>query len=151
MDVGTLFFGFKGRINRAKWWLAVLIYFVIGLILQIIVQAVEESFAVNTLNLIVNVALFISALAVGSKCLHDRDKSGWWLLLLYITPTVLIMIGTLSYFYGIGAESDAAVIVGGVFNLVSLGFLIWMVVELGCLRGTIGANKYGPDLLAPAA
>ena len=29
MNVGHLLFGFQGRINRAKFWLAALIYFVV--------------------------------------------------------------------------------------------------------------------------
>jgi uncharacterized membrane protein YhaH (DUF805 family) len=26
-----------------------------------------------------------------------------------------------------------------------VGVAIWFLVEFGCLRGTIGANRYGPD------
>jgi uncharacterized membrane protein YhaH (DUF805 family) len=36
--------------------------------------------------------------------------------------------------------------------LALIGFAItaWSFVELGCLRGTIGVNPYGPDPVAPA-
>jgi uncharacterized membrane protein YhaH (DUF805 family) len=34
------------------------------------------------------------------------------------------------------------------FSLASLAISIWAFVELGCLRGTAGPNKYGPDPLA---
>ena len=32
-----------------------------------------------------------------------------------------------------------------VLGLIVLGLNIWFFVEFGCLRGTIGANRYGPD------
>ena len=35
------------------------------------------------------VVSWISAFAVGVKRLHDRDKSGWWILLFYLAPSVL--------------------------------------------------------------
>ena len=34
--------------------------------------------------LIAYIPLIVSGLAVGIKRLHDRDKSGWWLLLFYL-------------------------------------------------------------------
>jgi len=33
--------------------------------------------------------------------------------------------------------------------LLAFAILIWAFVDLGCLRGSIGQNKYGPDPLAP--
>jgi uncharacterized membrane protein YhaH (DUF805 family) len=40
-------------------------------------------------------------------------------------------------------------ILPGVFPVIFgvIGFLvfIWFLIEFGCLRGTIGANRYGPD------
>jgi uncharacterized membrane protein YhaH (DUF805 family) len=33
------------------------------------------------------------------------------------------------------------------FELVSLALMIWGFVELGCLRGTVGPNRFGPDPL----
>jgi uncharacterized membrane protein YhaH (DUF805 family) len=38
-------------------------------------------------------------------------------------------------------------LIGGALTLVASAILIWAFVELACLRGTIGANQYGPDLL----
>jgi uncharacterized membrane protein YhaH (DUF805 family) len=41
---------------------------------------------------------------------------------------------------------------GGILlHLVSFAITIWAFVELGCLRGTIGPNRYGPDPLPPPA
>jgi uncharacterized membrane protein YhaH (DUF805 family) len=40
---------------------------------------------------------------------------------------------------------------GFVLHLVSFAITVWAFVELGCLRGTVGPNRYGPDPLEPAA
>jgi uncharacterized membrane protein YhaH (DUF805 family) len=38
-------------------------------------------------------------------------------------------------------------LIGGALTLVASAILIWAFVELACLRGTIGPNRYGPDPL----
>ena len=35
-----------------------------------------------------------------------------------------------------------------VLHLVSFAITVWAFVELGCLRGTVGPNHYGPDPLS---
>jgi uncharacterized membrane protein YhaH (DUF805 family) len=84
---------------------------------------------------IVYIAVIISGIAVGIKRLHDRDKSGWWLLVFYLGPSVLS---------GLGASTGFQV----GFGIASFALALWAFVELGCLRGTAGANQYGPDPLA---
>jgi uncharacterized membrane protein YhaH (DUF805 family) len=147
MDIGTLFFGFKGRINRAKYWLAILVFVIISLVLAIIAYGVGDLLAFQALSLIVNIVVFISGLAVGIKRLHDRDKSGWWILLFYIVPSVLFGLGVALTFFGI--EAGGTGIVGVLVYLAGFAVLVWAFIELGCLRGTIGANQYGPDPIAP--
>jgi len=96
MDWGHLLFKFSGRINRAKFWLAALVYFVINIVLAIIGYATDQSAAFQAINGMIGIVIFISGLAVGVKRLHDRGKSGWYLLLFYVVPGVLIVaaIGT---------------------------------------------------------
>ena len=148
MNVGQLLFNFKGRINRGKYWLAILIFVIISLVMGTIGYIADQAMAFQLLNLIVSIGLFIAGLAVGIKRLHDRDKSGWWLLLFYILPSVLFIIGAVIFFYGLGAEEAGGVIGGTVVYLLGAAVLIWAIVELGCLRGTEGPNRFGPDPLA---
>jgi uncharacterized membrane protein YhaH (DUF805 family) len=125
-------FSAKGRVNRARFWSALIYYFVAGLIAgaiyfglwQIIPGSVGDdgTLQVNGVAaipyLILGFAYFIalvwSGICVGIKRFHDRDKSGWWILI-QLVP-----------------------LIGG----------IWYFVEAGCLRGTVGANRFGPDPLA---
>jgi uncharacterized membrane protein YhaH (DUF805 family) len=135
-----LLFSFSGRINRAKYWLTFLIYFV-ALFALFVLFELFFSFPTDLLGIILILSVpfitfTISAVAVATKRLHDRNKSGWWLLVFYLLPGVIGNIGPYT-------EVDF------VFQLASLALSIWALVELGFLRGTPGRNRYGPDPLTP--
>lgn len=103
MNPFDLLFGFKGRINRAKFWLAALIYAVFFLAVVGITMSMSSSLdALFGVGLIAYIPLIVSGIAVGIKRLHDRDKSGWWLLLFYVGPLFINMAGV----YVLGAEES---------------------------------------------
>ena len=100
-----------------------------------VVTSASEIGQVWWLAVPVIVALMWISLALAIKRLHDRDKSGWWLLLFGVAPSTLQAVAS-----RVGS--------GGVLLLlVSVGISIWAFVEMGCLRGTTGPNSYGPDPL----
>jgi uncharacterized membrane protein YhaH (DUF805 family) len=155
MNFAHVLFGFSGRINRAKYWLAALFWIVAlfvasGVILALIGKGASDFSADDIGSLIaalglgilviaiVLIPMLISYFAVGIKRLHDRDKSGWWILLFYVGPFVL---------NGISATSESD-LVSSFLALASFAITIWALVELGFLRGTVGPNQYGPDPLA---
>src|SRR5215216_3405315 len=78
MDWGNLLFSFQGRINRAKFWLAVLVYILASIVAGIIGFASGSDALAMLLNSIVSLVSFVSGIFVAIKRLHDRDKSGWW-------------------------------------------------------------------------
>jgi uncharacterized membrane protein YhaH (DUF805 family) len=139
MNWSDLLFSFRGRVNRAKYWLVAIlftaIFSVVAGAIFVYSQTVPAFIVIGILFL---VAFYIS-MAISAKRLHDRDKSGWWLLVFYGIPAVLNGIGEL---------------IGGaalyVFYIAAMAIYIWAFVELGCLRGTVGPNRYGPDPLAKA-
>jgi uncharacterized membrane protein YhaH (DUF805 family) len=95
------------------------------------------------------VAIFLimfSAVPVGIRRLHDRDKTGWWLLLFYGAPALSFLVSLVA---GAPDETDNTPAVVLVLEYLSFAVLLWTLVELGFLRGTIGGNVYGPDPLAP--
>ena len=137
-----LLFGFSGRINRAKFWLAALIYIVFFFGVVGITMAVSSSMdSVFVAALIAYVPLVISGLAVGIKRLHDCDKSAWWLAVFYLVPLAINLIAI----YVLGDNGT----LNSILMVVSFAINIWAIVELGLLRGTIGGNQYGGDPLAP--
>ena len=83
IDFGHLFFGFDGRINRGKYWAGVLTLAVI----QAIVAGVARDSAGTGLAIwyaLVVLVLIWPYLAIAVKRWHDRDKSGWWVLIALI-------------------------------------------------------------------
>ncbi len=145
MDWGHLFFKFDGRVNRAKFWIAVLIFAAINVVLAIVGYVMDQSVVFQALNSMLGIVILISSIAVGVKRLHDRNKSGWYLLLFYLVPSVLVVIGVL-----IGAFVEDSTIMATVLGLLAFAIAVWAFIEMGCLRGTIGINQYGPDPVAPA-
>ena len=75
-----MFFSLHGRVSRRQFWL----YGVLALLgLAALGHALLGIARVRlqTADLIVNLLLVWPALAVSVKRWHDRDKSGWWVLL----------------------------------------------------------------------
>ena len=153
MDWTTLLFGFTGRINRGKYWLAALIYMAAwttfiacslvwlgGLNIDNLLSFAGAGLMIWLIGFILFIAGTWSGLAVGIKRLHDRDKSGWWILLFWLGPSIL-------------GSWPAATDIGGGFmlSLAAAAIAIWAFVELGCLRGSPGPNQYGPDPLGNPA
>jgi len=105
-----LLFSFEGRINRAKFWLVL-----IGiLIVEVIVvggtggsayfytdsrAAMESMGAAGFIPLVIFIPLLWIGLAVNVKRWHDRDKSGWWILI------------------------NLVPVIGGLWSLIETGFL----------------------------
>jgi uncharacterized membrane protein YhaH (DUF805 family) len=150
MDWTALLFSFTGRINRGKYWLAALIYVAVwttfiavslvwlgGLNIDNLLSLAGAGLMIWLIGFILFVLGAWSSLAVGIKRLHDRDKSGWWILLFWLGPSIL------------GGSQTASPDLGGglILSLAATAIVIWAFVELGCLRGTPGLNQYGPDPL----
>jgi len=150
MSLSDYLFSPHGRVNRAKYWLYVVVS---AAILIILVAVISLIFARQLYDPrggfnfppgvlvgvgVVYVLLLVVGIFVGIKRLHDRDKSGLWLLLFYLVPMVLSWISAILSRNGIGA----------LFALASVIVSIWALVELGFLRGTVGPNRYGEDPLA---
>jgi uncharacterized membrane protein YhaH (DUF805 family) len=89
MTPAQIFFSFRGRIPRKTFWLygviALLGLAVYGNLLLGIVGMQEQH-----IEGVVNGVLLWPALAISAKRWHDRDKSGWWVLVLLVP-----VIGTL--------------------------------------------------------
>jgi uncharacterized membrane protein YhaH (DUF805 family) len=154
MNWGHYLFGFSGRINRAKYWLWVLLYLIAAIVIGVVVYAINSAVVGGIINIAFGIAGFISTLAILSKRLHDRNRSAWWILIFYVLPSVLIVIGVVIIFAGAmsGGSVDAnnlrgPGLVGGVCFLVAAVVVIWAFVEVACLRGTVGPNQYGADPL----
>lgn len=136
-----LFFSYQGRINRAKYWLAALVYILVSLVafgLAFVIFSNRSAIPLAViLAVIIYILFIISGFSVAAKRLHDRNKSGWWILIFYVLPGVLEGGGRAS-----GSYSENQIL-----SLIGFAISVWAFVELGCLRGTVGPNRFGPDPL----
>ena len=128
---------------------AVLSLMCIAIVMGLIAGATRAMIHVAAAALAIITAVAFLALAVPGyfiaiKRLHDRNKSGHWLWLFCLAPAVPKLLGKLAVVRG-------AAPVGIIIMLVSIGVSIWGFVEIACLRGTSGPNRFGPDLLQAQA
>jgi uncharacterized membrane protein YhaH (DUF805 family) len=118
MDWNYLFTSFDGRISRQPFWIGTLVLWVASIVITLIVAAIFGQGVFGSLiQFVIALAILYPSLAVAAKRFHDRNKSGWWVLIVFIP------------------------IIG----------IIWYLVELGCLPGTPGPNRFGPDPLGTPA
>lgn len=139
-----LLFSFQGRLNRKPYWMTVIATTVAFILALLLALAALREYGLLPVTIAIILVLYIPliwiGLALSAKRLHDRDKSAWWLLVFYALPTILSTAAD--------RTEDVQFII---LHLISFGITVWAFVELGCLRGTVGSNRYGPDpLSAPA-
>ena len=171
MDWTWYLFRFDGRINRALFWQALLIVLLLAGLLGLIGKAIhvlngQSSFtssltfdfddlfkvvdprayrlppSADPASLIlkaVGTSLFLWIyLATAIKRLHDRDRSGWWIVPFFVMP------GLFSQFSDLLPDSSWVLAIVLVMQISWL----WGFVEIFCLRGSLGSNRFGPDPLA---
>ena len=164
MTAAQYLFSFNGRINRAKWWLLILIQMGASIVFYVGVSLLVGTALLSTissgslgeaagnasggiiltvlLSLAYGIGMFVVWLAVTVKRLHDRDKNGAWIVLFALGPWC-------GYMLAIAFALNHAGPLSSLCALAGFGISIWAFVELGCLRGTIGENRFGSDPLAP--
>lgn len=168
MDLSWLLFGFNGRINRAKYWLATfgilgaMIFAVITLASigtiyglgngRYVIDIIDISASVDVtgkgatsatswfpqiVTIPLNLAFAFIYTAVSIKRLHDRNRSGWWMLPFVGAPGLYTHFGDM-----LGVLAPYA-------GLLVFVLFFWGFIEMACLRGTTGCNRFGADPLTP--
>lgn len=151
MGLVSLLFSFRGRINRQQYWFGTGgVSFAGGLLnFSMMMMSVplpgmkgEHPSPVGALLVFpIMLVMAWSSLAIQVKRFHDRNQPGW-LAALPMVPVIGIVQAVAG---GIFAEHSPAQIGAdlmpplGLLLLISFGFFI----NLGCLGGTDGPNKYG--------
>ena len=90
MTFKSFCFSFKGRINRAQYWIYVLVAAVIHVILGAMGSASE---AMLVVALVLFLLIVYADLAVSAKRLHDTNRSGGYLfigLIPILGPLILL-------------------------------------------------------------
>ena len=84
MNLSSLFFSFEGRISRQPFWLCTLIIVAIIFLPALALYDDIGSKEAGTFISIMCLVLLWPFLAIQAKRWHDRDKSGWWLLIIFV-------------------------------------------------------------------
>ena len=103
MDWKNLYLSFEGRANRQPFWLGLLalvivqwiVMFIVAMLLGVsLLPSVDPNIAPEAAASmmmsamipiwIVSLLFLYPALAVYTKRWHDRDKSGWWTLIIFV-------------------------------------------------------------------
>jgi uncharacterized membrane protein YhaH (DUF805 family) len=169
MDWTWYLFRFDGRINRAKLWFGGLVLLGLMMALGTVVAAIHVLFGSGTsfqfgasdLFKLVDpdayrsltwadlprllIKLFGTSLvmwvyfAISIKRLHDRDRSGWWMVPFFAAP------GLYNQFADRLPDSSADLPLA----VAASGLVLWGFVEMYCLKGSRKTNRFGADPLAP--
>ena len=76
-------FSFEGRVTRLEYWMYY-VPLIIGIIIVIIFAAVFGEEAATIILYLLGLVYIWSVIAIQVKRWHDRDKSGWWILINFI-------------------------------------------------------------------
>ncbi len=138
-----------GRISRKGWWLGVVGLIVASIVLTILLSLVGLGTSAWA-QLIVYIILFYPSWCIGIKRRQDRDNNAMDFKILMGVSGLL----TLLQAFGIGVtmtDVGNGVMVPMPAMWMSILYLalgvygIYMLIQLGFLRGTIGSNSYGAD------
>ncbi len=146
MSVADLFFSTKGRIGRGKWWAGVI---ALGVLNTVVTLILFKVLGWNMVSRIVygawSLAMLYPAYCVLAKRFQDRDERPILAQIAIAVAAVQVVLTVLAIInpFEPNMLGTAVSIVQGILGLVFL-------VMLGCLRGTVGDNRFGPDPL-PAA
>jgi uncharacterized membrane protein YhaH (DUF805 family) len=140
-SISDLFFSFDGRIGRAKFCLGMLILAAVSFALvRAIIELVGVSDVAVKYAALTATLLQFPTYAVCAKRFHDRDKPGW-LALIVILPSYL---ASMHHRIGI-ADPDDPTPMFVLLNVAVIAAGLWLLIDLGLLKGTQGPNRYGPD------
>jgi uncharacterized membrane protein YhaH (DUF805 family) len=79
---------FGGRASRSEYWYWTLFAVLVGFVGNII----DAQLDTKTVGLVFDLLLFLPNFAMGSRRLHDIDRTFWWSLLVFTIIGVLVLV-----------------------------------------------------------
>lgn len=145
-DYNHLYLTTDGRIGRQSFWMGILGLIVAGIVVSVILGLILgwQTTAGQWAFFLVQLALAYPSYCLMAKRFQDRDKPA-----MFAAAVIGInILFSLLMLFGVGGPPEAPSMLGWIMNLIGLAIGIWILVELGILRGTVGSNQYGPDPIA---
>jgi uncharacterized membrane protein YhaH (DUF805 family) len=139
----------EGRIGRRQWWLGIVVLIVASIVLSLILGILGLG---NWAQLVAYFVLLYPNWCLGIKRRQDRDNNGLDFKILIVVSGLT----TLLQAFGIGVtmmDMGNGVLVPmpdmwlSVIYFATAALALYLLIQLGFLRGTAGPNSYGPDPL----
>lgn len=116
----------RGRASRSEYWFSVLFNILVYIVIGILVAIVGDG--LGFLSPLYGLATIIPTITITVRRFHDSDKSGLWLLLLYILYAVAVIVGVV----GVGGALAGGIIgiSGGDYGMLggSVGLLVFSII-----------------------
>lgn len=145
-DINRLYMTAAGRIGRQDYWIGAIALAIVSIVVTLILSAIFDGTAERIVALIWQVAISYPAYNLLAKRFQDRDKPA---TLAAGVVGFFILVALINVFMAPPADPMSPGMLPMVIGLISLAVGIWLLIELGILRGTVGQNQYGPDPVAP--
>lgn len=143
MNLVDLLLSTEGRINRLRFWIGMLIVIFLSTALYYLILATAGPTQTGVMLAVLTAfALAYPYYAVMAKRFQDRDKPGLMALIGIVPYYTLNLLYTFRIL-DLNAPTELSSILDVIIALIAL----WILVELGCLKGSAGPNRYGPDPL----
>ncbi len=167
MDWNQLFFSFAGRISRKDWWTGTLVVLLItyGISMALLwALGGDPTFywddapptpQTALVDAVVFVLTLHISLAIDIKRIHDRGRTAYLLVPLYLASLTLIAMDGMSWTPVLFQPATADLTKGFSLELVVstcviltfIVYFVWIIIELGFRKGISGASTYGADPL----
>ncbi len=145
-DYNRLYLTTSGRIGRADFWTGLgpiaAVMIVVALIAVLAYGPLSQAFQV--IVFILELILAVPAYALFAKRFQDRGRRG----VIAAIPIAVFIAIAFFRLYGWGGNLFQPTPLDLVLSTVSLAFGVWLLIDLGILRGTVGPNAFGPDPVA---
>lgn len=149
MDWNHLLGKRSGRVTRKPFWIATIAIYSLSVFIvwagyytAVHYRTLTATEFGTIVNCLISVQFFLMCPLI-IKRLHDRDRSGWWLVVAWIAPQAFLLLG-LGYIKTLGT-AYAGLETAGWLALVVI--VTWALIELGFRRGTEGPNRFGVNPL----
>lgn len=83
---------FNTRSSRSAYWFWTLFVLLVSIATAVIDSLVFGAGTISPLNTLASLALLLPGLAVSVRRLHDIDRSGWWILIIFIPLIGLLVL-----------------------------------------------------------
>jgi uncharacterized membrane protein YhaH (DUF805 family) len=148
-------FAFRGRIGRASYWL-LNIFCGFALFVSSVSVALTANYtnaspvnvfaaAVAIVGVFIFLASCVAFFGTGVRRLHDRGKSGLWIILYY--PVYVVLFNLMLFIQMDDRSFDARVIAA---ICIAAAITVWSIIDLAVLKGKPADNRYGPVVDADA-